>query len=100
MPTKHTHVVPDPNGGWNVRQDSAQRASKYTETIAAKHREAGGLRILSLVPVCLDNLEAVDVSRLDPLSWFLHCSANRRSIRKSVLLMPADEKRSTSYMLQ
>jgi len=99
MPVKHTHVVPDPNGGWNIKQDNAQRASRHTETIAAKHREAGGLQILLLVSVCLENLEPVDVFRLDPLRWFLHSPPNRRSIVKCVLPMPADEKNPTSYML-
>ena len=32
MPVKHTHVVPSPNGGWNIKQDNAHRASKHTDT--------------------------------------------------------------------
>ncbi|MFX1783453.1 DUF2188 domain-containing protein [Prescottella equi] len=28
------HVVPDPNGGWNVRAPGAQRASAHTNTQA------------------------------------------------------------------
>ena len=40
MPTKHTHVVPDPNGGWNVKQDNAHRASKHTDTKAEAEKAA------------------------------------------------------------
>lgn len=27
--SKNTHVVPNPNGGWDVKQDNAQRASAH-----------------------------------------------------------------------
>jgi hypothetical protein len=29
---KHSHVVPDPNGGWNVKRGGAERASTHHET--------------------------------------------------------------------
>ena len=29
---KQTHVVPNPKGGWDVKQAGAQRASAHTET--------------------------------------------------------------------
>ncbi len=31
---KNVHVVPNPNGGWKVEREKAQRASKLTETKA------------------------------------------------------------------
>ena len=34
MPRKSHHVVPAPNGGWNVKKGGAQRASVHTETKA------------------------------------------------------------------
>jgi hypothetical protein len=32
MPKKSHHVVPDPDGGWNVKKGGATRASKHFET--------------------------------------------------------------------
>lgn len=32
MPRKTHHVVPDPNGGWNVKNGGADRASAHAET--------------------------------------------------------------------
>jgi hypothetical protein len=32
MPRKEHHVVPNPNGGWDVIRDGAKRASIHTET--------------------------------------------------------------------
>ncbi len=29
---KQTHVVPNPNGGWDVKQAGGQRASVHTDT--------------------------------------------------------------------
>jgi len=29
---KQTHIVPNPNGGWDVKQAGAQRASAHLET--------------------------------------------------------------------
>ena len=31
MPNQH-HVVPNPQGGWNVERDNAKRASVHTDT--------------------------------------------------------------------
>lgn len=30
--SKGTHVVPNPNGGWDVKQEGAQRASRHFDT--------------------------------------------------------------------
>jgi len=32
MPRKTHHVVPDPDGGWNVKKGGNQRASKHFDT--------------------------------------------------------------------
>ncbi len=32
MPRKSHHVVHDPNGGWNVKRSSADRASSHVRT--------------------------------------------------------------------
>ena len=34
MARNEHHVVPSPNGGWNVKRNNAQRASIHTETKA------------------------------------------------------------------
>ena len=34
MPRKSHHVVPDPEGGWNVRKGGASRATKHFENKA------------------------------------------------------------------
>lgn len=34
MPRKEHHVVPNPNGGWDVKRENAQRASGHYETKA------------------------------------------------------------------
>lgn len=34
MPRKSHHVVPDPDGGWNLKKGGASRASKHFETKA------------------------------------------------------------------
>lgn len=31
MPRKTHHVVPNPNGGWDVKKGGAKRASKHTD---------------------------------------------------------------------
>lgn len=32
MPRKEHHVVPNPNGGWDVKRENAKRASGHYET--------------------------------------------------------------------
>ncbi|MEQ4488131.1 MAG: DUF2188 domain-containing protein [Dehalococcoides mccartyi] len=32
MPRKEHHVVPNPNGGWNVKRENAKRSSGHYET--------------------------------------------------------------------
>ena len=32
MPRKSHHVVPSPNGGWNIKKGGADRVSAHTET--------------------------------------------------------------------
>lgn len=34
MPNKTHHVVPNSNGGWDVKKGGAERASKHTDTKA------------------------------------------------------------------
>ena len=34
MPRDEHHVVPNPNGGWDVKRNGAQRASVHTDTKA------------------------------------------------------------------
>jgi hypothetical protein len=34
MPRKSHHVVPNPNGGWNIKKGGADRVSAHTETKA------------------------------------------------------------------
>ena len=34
MPRKSHHLVPNPNGGWDVKKGGSQRASIHTETKA------------------------------------------------------------------
>ncbi|MBT2732087.1 DUF2188 domain-containing protein [Carnobacterium sp. ISL-102] len=37
---KNQHVVPDPNGGWNVRGENNSKATKHTETKAEAVNQA------------------------------------------------------------
>lgn len=39
--TNRRHVVPNENGGWDVRAPGAQRSSAHTETQAEAARRAG-----------------------------------------------------------
>lgn len=32
MPREEHHVVPNPNGGWDVKRDNSKRASIHTDT--------------------------------------------------------------------
>lgn len=32
MPRKEHHIVPNPNGGWDVKRNGGKRASVHTET--------------------------------------------------------------------
>jgi uncharacterized protein YdaT len=43
MTRKTTHVVPSPQGGWNVKQGGAQRASLHAETKAEAIDRARGI---------------------------------------------------------
>ena len=38
MPRKSHHVVPNPDGGWDVKKGGAERASVHTETKAEAER--------------------------------------------------------------
>ena len=38
--TNNRHVVPNPNGGWDVKKPGARRASTHHETQAAAERRA------------------------------------------------------------
>ncbi len=42
MPDTH-HVVPDPNGGWNVKKGGGERASRHADTKAEAEKIARGI---------------------------------------------------------
>ena len=45
MPNKTHHVVPNPNGGWDVKKGGAERASNHTETKAEAEKLARQISI-------------------------------------------------------
>jgi hypothetical protein len=64
MPVKHTHVVPDPKGGWNIKQDNAQRASRHTDTKAEAEKAAREISQNQGTELVIHNLDG-KISRSD-----------------------------------
>jgi hypothetical protein len=65
MSNKTHHVVPDPNGGWNVKKGGADRASNHTNT----KKEAVGI--------------AREISRNQQSELFIHGKDGRIQSRDS-----------------
>ena len=59
MGRKEYHVVPNPNGGWDVKRNNAERASKHFDTKAdalAWARESAKREGAELIPHKKNNL--------------------------------------------
>lgn len=55
--TKQHHVTPSPNGGWNIKRNGAERASKHCETKQEAIKEARKISRNQKTELIIHNLD-------------------------------------------